>query len=70
MADVQPPVRSAPVRSAPETMAEWWAEDVARAKRTRNMTDQERAIQRVRNKVGPPPVNVQLAAEKLTKHFS
>jgi hypothetical protein len=70
MADRSAPVRNAPVRSAPpETMAEWWADDVRRCAAS-HMTAQERAIQRVRNKLGPPPVNVKLAAEKLTKHFS
>jgi hypothetical protein len=55
------------VRNAqPETLVQWWIQDLQRG---RSLTPHELRVQRLRDKYGPRPINVKLAAAALTKHF-
>jgi hypothetical protein len=50
----------------PETLVQWWIQDLQRG---RSLTPHELRVQRLRDKYGPKPANVDAAVAALTKHF-
>jgi hypothetical protein len=59
-------VRSAARNAPPETLVQWWIQDLQRG---RSLTRQELRVQRLRDKYGPRPIDVGAAVKALTKHF-